>query len=146
MIYSPALFSASTRTLLMKKTVLMIPAAAMATCLLCACENKAEKQADLRESKTKPTFLFWCFRKEIVSSDYTIPEMSTPAAANYIKSRLTLPGIEGAEVDLGTHTLTVRYQSSTIRKMNIEEAIALAGFTVNDRPANPAAHIPEGIK
>ena len=30
--------------------------------------------------------------------------------------------------------------------MNIEEAIALSGFAVNGRPANPKAKIPEGIK
>ena len=48
--------------------------------------------------------------------------------------------------DLEDRTLTVDYQSSTIRTMNIEEAIAIAGFTVNGRPANPNAKLPEGLR
>ena len=36
------------------------------------------------------------------------------------------------------------YLSSTIRKMNFEEAIALSGFNVNNRPANPQAKVPSG--
>ena len=122
----------------MRKPLLL--ALAVSSIFIGGCADKAEKDA-------KPTFMFWCFRKEIVSSEYRVPEMATPAAAAYLQNRLkTLPGYEDSSYNLDDRTLTVRYKSSTIRKMNIEEAIALAGFTVNDRPANPTAKFPEGIK
>ena len=47
--------------------------------------------------------------------------------------------------DVFAHTITVTYESSTIREMNIEEGIALAGFAVNGRPANPRIKLPEGL-
>ncbi|WP_372795329.1 heavy-metal-associated domain-containing protein [Pontiella sp.] len=100
----------------------------------------AEKNAD-------PTFMFWCFRKEIVSDDYHIPDMKTEAAASYIRNRLKqVPGYVNSNFDLAAQTCTVEYKSSSVRKMNFEEAIALAGFAVNNRPANPKAKVPEGIK
>jgi hypothetical protein len=99
------------------------------------------------EGNSKPTFMFWCFRKEIVSDKYHIPDMKTPAAAAYIENRLkALPGYVDSSHDLSGNLLTVRYKSSVIRKMNIEETIALAGFNVNYRPANPDARLPEGVK
>ncbi len=100
-----------------------------------------------REEKTKPTFLFWCFRQEIVESGYHIPDMATPAAAAYLQDRLkAVPGYEGSSYDLASRTMTVKYQGSTVRKMNFEEAIAQSGFAVNQRPANPNAKLPEGIR
>jgi copper chaperone CopZ len=99
------------------------------------------------EEKAKPTFMFWCFRKEIVSDEYKVPDMKTPAAAAYLQNKLTaLPGYMGSTYDLASGTLTVRYSSSVIRKMNIEEAIAVAGFDVNGRPAHPNVKLPEGVK
>ncbi|RKX43254.1 MAG: hypothetical protein DRP64_08505 [Verrucomicrobia bacterium] len=122
----------------MRKPLLI--ALAASSIFLGGCADKDEKDA-------KPTFMFWCFRKEIVSDEYHVPEMATPAAAAYLQNRLkALPGYEDSSYKLDDRTMTVSYKSSTIRKMNIEEAIALAGFTVNDRPANPKAKIPEGIK
>jgi len=122
----------------MKKTLLI--ALAASSIFLGGCTGKDKKDE-------KPTFMFWCFRKEIVSDEYHVPEMATPAAAAYLQNGLkALPGYEDSSYNLADRTLTVRYKSSTIRKMNIEEAIALGGFTVNDRPANPNAKIPEGIK
>ena len=67
-------------------------------------------------------------------------------AAGGLSEIAALPGYEDSSYKLDDRTMTVSYKSSTIRKMNIEEAIALAGFTVNDRPANPKAKIPEGLK
>jgi len=132
----------------MKKTLMMMVATCIATSLLCSCEDAAtRKKALQKEKKAKPTFLFWCFRKEILDADYLVPNMSTPAAAAYMQNKIKgVHGVEGSKYDLETHVLTVSYQSSTIRTMNIEEAIALAGFAVNNRPANPKANVPEGLK
>ena len=122
----------------MKKTLLL--ALASSSILLAGCADKAEKEA-------KPTFLFWCFRKEIVSDAYHVPELRTDAAGAYLQNRLkSLPGVVKSSFDTQAHTLTVSYKSSTIRAMNVEEAIALAGFAVNNRPANPKAKLPEGLK
>ena len=111
----------------MKKIILL--ALATSSILLGGCTDKAEKEA-------KPTFMFWCFRKEIVATDYYVQNMETSADANTIQNAIKrLPGYENDTIDLATHTVTVNYQSSTLRKMNIEEAIAQAGFTVNGRPA-----------
>lgn len=122
----------------MKKAIVL--AVAASSLLMGGCTDKAEKDA-------KPTFMFWCFRKEIVSAEYHVPDMATPEAANYIQGGLkALPGYVDSSYELIGHTLTVRYKSSVIRKMNIEEQIALGGFSVNGRPANPKAKVPEEIK
>jgi copper chaperone CopZ len=132
----------------MKKTLMMMVAACIAASLLCSCEDSAARRKALKkEKKAKPTFLFWCFRKEILDADYHVPNMSTPAAAQYLQNKLKgLPGIENGTFNLETHVITISYQSSTIRQMNIEEAIAQAGFAVNNRPADPKAKVPEGLK
>jgi hypothetical protein len=99
--------------------------------------------------KTNPTFMFGCFRKEVVSSKYHVPEMASSAAATYLQSAIrSVPGYENSSTDLENRTLTISYYSSTVRKMNFEEAIALSGFSVNGRPANPEGvkKIPAGVK
>ncbi|MDZ8120458.1 heavy-metal-associated domain-containing protein [Pontiella agarivorans] len=117
---------------------------ALALLMLSGCKDPESKA---NGKKADPAFMFWCFRKEIVSAAYHIPDMKTPAEASYIQNRLkSIPGYEGSTYDLSTQTMTIRYQSSTIRKMNFEEAIALAGFAVNHRPANPHTKIPAGVK
>ncbi len=94
-----------------------------------------------------PAFMFWCFRQEVVSSDFHVPEMDTAAIANYLQNRMrSVPGFVDCSCNLADRTLTIRYQSSVTRKMNFEEAIALSGFAANGRPADPAAKIPEGVK
>ena len=88
-----------------------------------------------------------CFRQEVQVAEYSVPEMGTPAAGAYIQNKLKgMPGIVDSSFNLEARTFTVSYESSTTRTMNIEEAIAIAGFTVNDRPANPKAKLPEGLK
>ena len=122
----------------MRKTLLL--AVAACSFFLGGCGDKAEKDA-------KPTFMFWCFRKEIVSDEYQVPEMTTPAAATYLQSGLkAVPGYVDSSYNLDNRTMTIRYKSSVVRKMNFEEAIALGGFSVNGRPANPNAKLPEGLK
>jgi len=94
-----------------------------------------------------PAFMFWCFRKEVVSEEYRIPEMETSAAATYLQNQIKgIPGYVGSTVNLSTRTMTIRFKSSTVRKMNFEEAIAMAGFSVNNRPAYPNVKLPAGVK
>ena len=109
----------------------------------------SDGNAQTKGKKANPTFMFGCFRKEIVSSQYHVPEMATPAAATYLQSAIrSVPGYESSSTDLENRTLTISYYSSTVRKMNFEEAIALSGFSVNARPANPEGvkRIPAGVK
>jgi hypothetical protein len=93
-----------------------------------------------------PTFLPGCFRKEVVSESFSIPEMDSPQKAAYLQQVIRLqPGYLDSRSDLANRTLTIDYASSQIRKMNFEEAIAQAGFSVNSRPAHPNATIPAGV-
>ncbi len=118
------------------------PLAALAALLLLStgCTDKANKDS-------KRTFMFWCFRQEIQSASFHIAKLNTTAQAAYIQNRLkAVPGYVDSSLDLENRTITVRYQSTDIRKMNFEEAIALSGFAVNNRPVNPKAKIPEGLK
>ena len=105
--------------------------------------------ARTKGNKSNPAFMFWCFRKEVVSSKYHVPEMATPAAATYLQNIVrSVPGYESSSTDLDSCMLTISYYSSAVRKMNFEEAIALSGFSVNGRPANPEGErrIPAGVK
>lgn len=88
-----------------------------------------------------------CFRQEVQVAEYHVPDMATPAAETFVQSKLkALPGIQSVSIDSSTRTLTVSYESSTVRQMNIEEAIAFGGFAVNNRPANPQAKLPKGLE
>ena len=122
------------------KFTLLVLLAASSSLLLTGCGDKKSKEED-------PTFMFWCFRKEQVSDAYRIPDMKSQEAATYLRGRMkTIPGYVDSTVDLAANTMTITYNSSTVRKMNFEETIALSGFAVNNRPANPKAKIPEGVK
>jgi hypothetical protein len=75
--------------------------------------------------------------------------MTTPAAATYLQNVIrAVPGYESSTTDLDNQKITISYYSTSIRRMNFEEAIALAGFSVNNRPANPEGvkRIPAGVK
>lgn len=127
----------------MKKTIFI----ALSTMILLAV-GCSEGDARSKGNKTHPGFMFWCFRKEVVSSKYHVPEMATPAAATYVQSIVrSVPGYESSSTDLENRTLTISYYSSSVRKMNFEEAIALSGFSVNGRPANPEGRkrMPAGV-
>ena len=120
--------------------ILIVTAAFMLT----GCEDKEARSA---EKKADPTFMFWCFRKEIVSANYHVPAMKNSQIAAYIQNRLkVIPGYEGSAYDLPSQSMTVKYRSSTVRKMNFEEAISQAGFKVNKRPASANMKLPEGHK
>ncbi len=124
----------------MKYPRLTLLNAIMLLCL-CGCGNPGKHNA-----KESPAFMAGCYREEVVTSEYYIPAMTTPEIATYIQNLLKgMMGHVKSEYDLSTRTLSVSYASSTIRSMNIEEAIAYSGFEVNSRPANPAAKLPEGL-
>lgn len=94
-----------------------------------------------------PLLAAGCFRAEEQVAEYYVPAMTTPQAENYLRSRIKgLPGIEDISANLQANTLTVTYQSSTLRQINIEETIAFSGFAVNNRPANPKAKLPKGLE
>ncbi|MEI6892674.1 MAG: hypothetical protein V5783_10935 [Pontiella sp.] len=117
---------------------------ATASFILTGC---GDKEAQSAKKEVDPTFLFWCFRKEIVSTDYHVPKMKTPEIASYLQNHIkAIPGYVDSSFNLSTQTITIEYESSSVRKMNFEEGIALAGFATNHRPANPMAKIPEGVK
>lgn len=98
-------------------------------------------------SAVLPILALGCFRQELQVAEYHVPAMTSPATEAYLQSRLKgFPGIKMISGDLETQILTVSYQSNTIRKMNIEEAIAISGFAVNNRPANPKAKLPKGLE
>lgn len=122
----------------MRKTLLLF----VATCslLLSGCSDKEDKDH-------RNTFMFWCFRKEIVSTEYHVPDMATPAAAAYLQSGVKgIPGYVDSTYDLDNRIIKIRYKSSVVRSMNFEEAIASGGFSVNGRPARSGVNIPEGLK
>ena len=111
------------------------------------CAEKKTSQEKQKAKEEDPAFMFWCFRKEQVSDVYHVPSMKSQEAATYLRGRMkTIPGYVDSKVDLQANTMTITYNSSTVRKMNFEEAIALSGFSANGRPANPKAKIPEGVK
>ena len=122
----------------------LLPSLICSACLLLSgCSGDSPKKTEAKH----PGFMFWCFRQEKVASDYRIPDMNSEKVAAYLQGRVrSVPGYIGSSYDIETRTMRIEYSSSTIRSMNFEEAIALAGFSVNNRPANPKAKIPEGLK
>ena len=94
-----------------------------------------------------PAFMFWCYRDEVVTSEYHVTDMTTSARAAYLTNRLKgMPGFVDIRSDLAKRMLYISYESSAVRKMNFEETIALLGFSVNGRPASPNAKLPEGLE
>lgn len=88
-----------------------------------------------------------CFRPKNSTSEYHIPDMTTPAMESYIITTIkSLPGIETITANLNQRTITVSYQNKILRSMNIEELIATSGFSVNNRPAHPNKNRPTGEK
>jgi len=105
------------------------------------------KLLTLALSVALPLFATSCFRQELRVAEYHVPALATPAVDALLQSRLKhFPGIKTVSADLEKQMLTVSYQSSTIREMNIEEAISIIGFAVNNRPANPNAKLPKGLE
>ena len=111
----------------MKKILLLVLLSS--TTFLTGCRDELEKKAD-------PSFSFFCFRKEIVSKDFHVPDMKDQLTLQRLQHAFrSMPGYVKSEANFSNQTLTITYQSSAIRYMNFEEAIALNGFSVNSRPA-----------
>jgi copper chaperone CopZ len=55
---------------------------------------------------------------------------------------------ESIEIDLSERTMVVTYESLRLSSKNIEHAIANAGFTANEIPADPEARakLPQACK
>jgi hypothetical protein len=81
-----------------------------------------------------------CFRQEVHTVDFTVPELTSQKEGDFLAPRIeSLHGVAKAVPNLESNTLSVTYTNRYARMMNIEEAIALSGFDVNHRPANPTA-------
>jgi len=107
---------------------------------LAACSGKSDAKEAEQEKKNKQSFMFWMFRKEIRTAEFSVPEMRDQNAVRKIEKRLALlPGIVSVTSDTAARRLSIGYASSVIRRMNLEEAIARAGFRVDNRPPAPAA-------
>jgi hypothetical protein len=121
------------------KKILLITLAGLSM-LVSGCSDADKKNAS-------PAFMFWCFRDEVVTSGYHVPDMNTPERAAFLQNRLKgMPGFVNSRCELENRMLFISYQSSLVRKMNFEEGIALLGFSVNGRPASPDAQLPEGLQ
>lgn len=78
-----------------------------------------------------------CFRQEIQTFDISVPQMKTMECARLIQEALLrVDGIKAAQPDLQKQVIAVTYDSEKLSRKNVEFAIADAGFTANDIPAN----------
>ncbi len=115
----------------MKHSILGLLIVAMLATVGCDKASKSDKS---------PAFMFWCFRPENVSAEFVVPKMATTEDATLLHNRFkAIPGFVESRFDLDNKTVTVKYQSSVIRSMNFEEAISLAGYSANSRPAHATA-------
>lgn len=57
----------------------------------------------------------------------------------YLKVKANTKGVKSIKVDPQTSQITVKYNASKTSLEQIEDAITLAGFKANDKPAVPAA-------
>ncbi len=94
-----------------------------------------------------PAFMFWCFRDEHVIGTYRVPDMKTPEDAACILSAIKrIDGHVDSSVNLDEGSVAVTYKSSIVRSMNFEEAIAMAGYHANLRPAASAVPKPKAVR
>jgi len=67
-------------------------------------------------------------------------EIVTQAIVNELMRCMAFEPDKKIEVDMTRRTVTVTYDSLKLSVKNIEFAIAKAGFTANDVPADPSAY------
>ncbi|MDH3982165.1 MAG: hypothetical protein OES84_04610, partial [Kiritimatiellaceae bacterium] len=79
------------------KQHILITLAAISLCLT-GCSKKDDKD---------PSFMFWNFRKEVVSGFYHVPDMNSEEIATYLRDRVkTIRGYVDSSADLSSNTLT----------------------------------------
>jgi copper chaperone CopZ len=87
-------------------------------------------------------YLGGCRRQDERVIQIDVPGMRTEAHARIVVSAIgSVPGVrpEGIKTDLANRKVTVTYESIVASLKNIEFAIADAGFSANDIPANAEA-------
>jgi copper chaperone CopZ len=83
-----------------------------------------------------------CRRQDVRTVLIEIPEMATDELAQTaLRAAASIPGVRSdkCSYNLPTRTLTITFDSLSSSLKNIEVAIADAGFTANDVPANAEA-------
>jgi len=83
-----------------------------------------------------------CRRQDERVIQIDVPGMHTEAQARIVISALgSVPGVrpDGVKVDLVNRKVTVTYESIIASVKNLEHAIADAGFSANDIPADAEA-------
>lgn len=88
-------------------------------------------------------FMVSCRRSDIKEAIISVPEMRNRACADIIvralSSQIGVKGGPDIKIDLVTRTVTVEYESLVTALKNVEYAIAKAGFSANEIPADPEA-------
>ena len=90
-----------------------------------------------------------CRTQDIRSKTIQIPDVKTDAARVVVSNALAqLEGVNGGSIRFAPGTVTVTYDSMRLALKNMEFAIADAGFSANDTPANAAkrATLPAAVR
>jgi copper chaperone CopZ len=90
-----------------------------------------------------------CRTQDVRIKTIRIPEVKTEAARVVVSNALAqLEGVVGTSIRFEAGTVTVTYDSMKLALKNMEFAIADAGFSANDTPANAAkrAALPDSLR
>jgi copper chaperone CopZ len=93
--------------------------------------------------------LMACRTADIRSKTIKIPDVKSEAARVVVSNSLAqLEGVIGPSIHFEAGTVTVTYDSMKLALKNMEFAIADAGFSANDTPANAAkrAALPASLR
>ncbi len=83
-----------------------------------------------------------CRKKDVTTVVISVPEMKNMACAEIViraVNRVERVPVSDMNADIGTHEITVTYDTMQRGLKNIEMAIAGAGFQANEVPANAEA-------
>ncbi len=92
-----------------------------------------------------------CFRQDILTVTLDVPQMRSDECQQLVLraiESLDPEAILNARFDVAAGEVTIRYNSMSLGRKNIEHAIANAGFAVNTLPANEDARqaLPAGCR
>lgn len=93
--------------------------------LLSGCDNKNHK-----------SFMFWCSRPEIITSEFFIPEISKSDGMKIANKIMSIQGYQYHSINYENNTLKISYNNSESRYMNFSDAIKKAGlknFQINQK-------------